>query len=436
MAFSERAEGYYFAKGDALHGRDTSNCCEDLQYKYIDRTGETFWTCEKFSEWKKKAGYENISVNLAEFGVETSYKDYKCRDDKDDTLKYCLQFLRDGICWYELSKKPKNERAAIDRMIADFEAGLKDSPGNTEVYEKRGSDFLKKGGFDQAIADYTKAIKLNPANTELYRSRGMAYFQKAESRLSNGISYYKTEEVFTGSNTFWVQKYYTAYSQIKEYAWAMDDFNHVLKQNPNDVEVFLFRGRVYTRNDEYDKAITDFTEAIRLDPKNIMAYKCSGNAYSCKKNYDLAIRYYENALQLDPNDKDAASSLECAKNNKKEVNREHLKKKIGLFLTIFGILASGIICSLVISSVSTDLFALIMAGVGIIVGIIRCIFWEEVHIGIILLHGLIGGIGGGVVSAGASAGDAFIISIAGFVIGALIAFYVRRAYASGRKSCP
>ena len=63
-----------------------------------------------------------------------------------------------------------------------------------------------------------------------------------------------------------------------EYDWAIEDYNTVIKLNPDSVEAYIYRGMAYHHKGEYDRAIGDFTKAIELEPNYAGAYYDRGVA--------------------------------------------------------------------------------------------------------------------------------------------------------------
>ena len=51
-----------------------------------------------------------------------------------------------------------------------------------------------------------------------------------------------------------------------EHDWAIEDYNTVIKLNPDSVEAYIHRGLAYHHKGEYNRAIGDFTKAIELKP--------------------------------------------------------------------------------------------------------------------------------------------------------------------------
>jgi tetratricopeptide (TPR) repeat protein len=92
-----------------------------------------------------------------------------------------------------------------------------------------------------------------------------------------------------------------AYVDKREYDRAIQDFDQVIKLNPNDTAAFNNRGVAYVDKHEYDRAIQDFDQAIKLNPNYALAFNNRGVAYADKGQYDRTIQDYDQARQLNPN---------------------------------------------------------------------------------------------------------------------------------------
>jgi tetratricopeptide (TPR) repeat protein len=85
-----------------------------------------------------------------------------------------------------------------------------------------------------------------------------------------------------------------------EFDRAIDDFNRVLKINPQNVTAYYHRGVAYDRKGYYDKAIADYTKAIQINPRATIAYYHRGLAWGQKGNYDNAIADFTKTVEIDP----------------------------------------------------------------------------------------------------------------------------------------
>ncbi|HPC93216.1 MAG TPA: tetratricopeptide repeat protein [Myxococcota bacterium] len=77
-----------------------------------------------------------------------------------------------------------------------------------------------------------------------------------------------------------------------------------IKQNPKDVDAFLYRASAYVVRDELDRAIADLNYAIKLDPSNAEAYSLRGTALVEKEDYQGAVFDLNHAIKLKPDGAD------------------------------------------------------------------------------------------------------------------------------------
>jgi Tfp pilus assembly protein PilF/predicted AlkP superfamily pyrophosphatase or phosphodiesterase len=77
--------------------------------------------------------------------------------------------------------------------------------------------------------------------------------------------------------------------------------NAALKVQPNDAELWLFRGRYRVDRRECSGAASDFEHAERLAPDNAASYASEGIAQMCAGNESAARRAFTRSLALDPN---------------------------------------------------------------------------------------------------------------------------------------
>ena len=101
-----------------------------------------------------------------------------------------------------------------------------------------------------------------------------------------------------------------------------------IKQNPKDVEAFLYRAAAYAARGELDRAIADLNYAIKLDPSNAEAYSLRGGVLVEKKDHQGAVFDLNHAIKLKPDDEDsyfyrglAYSGLEDAKSALADFNQ-------------------------------------------------------------------------------------------------------------------
>jgi len=80
------------------------------------------------------------------------------------------------------------------------------------------------------------------------------------------------------------------YSHFGQYEKAIEDYSKAidLSQNMEDIYVIYYnRGYAYDSKGEYDKAIEDFTKAIDINPEYIKAYNNRGFSYRSIRSWTV-----------------------------------------------------------------------------------------------------------------------------------------------------
>jgi TPR repeat protein len=90
------------------------------------------------------------------------------------------------------------------------------------------------------------------------------------------------------------------HAKNKEYDQAIEQYDHVIRIDPQHLNALNNRGNAYLAKGAYDQAIADFDKAIAIKPDFATAYANRGNAYQDRGEFDRAIRDYGVALQLKP----------------------------------------------------------------------------------------------------------------------------------------
>lgn len=111
---------------------------------------------------------------------------------------------------------------------------------NPEFLKDRGNEFFKSGNYEAAINVYTQALKLNHLLPSLYGNRAACY-------LSTG----------------------NMEACISDCCKALELYYPVVPTNvPSRAKVLARRGTAYSRIREFDLALQDYDAAVKLAPKN------------------------------------------------------------------------------------------------------------------------------------------------------------------------
>jgi tetratricopeptide (TPR) repeat protein len=89
-----------------------------------------------------------------------------------------------------------------------------------------------------------------------------------------------------------------ARSELKDYKGAIEDYNQYIRVNPNDADGYVNRGWAYYNLDNYKQAIIDYNKTIQINPNYAVAYNNRGVAYADQGNYEQAISDYDKAIMF------------------------------------------------------------------------------------------------------------------------------------------
>jgi tetratricopeptide (TPR) repeat protein len=165
-------------------------------------------------------------------------------------------------------------KGEVDRAIADYDEAIRLNPRYAMAFVNRANARRIKGRIDLAIKDCDQAIGVNPNLANAFFARAVAYQEMAQWDFDA----YLTEGMYEDR--------------------AIQDYNAVIRLDPNNAAALRNRGIVNTKRQRYDQAISDFSEAIRIDPNAASA--CYGRAYALRfvGQYERAIADYRKALTL------------------------------------------------------------------------------------------------------------------------------------------
>ena len=168
-------------------------------------------------------------------------------------------------------------------------------------WEFAGQFYSKQGEFDSAIACYTRGIDLDNTNKFLYMYRADCYAEKSDT--VNALSDY--ESSIKLSNTYlqaYIERAKYYHYTLKDYKKAIDDYDMVLKINPEFDFVYTEKANCKLYLNDTEGAIKELSNSLLWKNDNALLYKLRAEIYSTLKLYSEAIDDYTLALFQSPFD--------------------------------------------------------------------------------------------------------------------------------------
>ncbi|KAL7170127.1 hypothetical protein ACSBR2_035058 [Camellia fascicularis] len=218
------------------------------------------------------------------------------------------------------SVKVKHYSEALDDLNAAIEA----DPTLSEAYWHRASILRQLCRYEGSEKNYKKFLEMKPGNSAAEKE--LSQLLQAQSALETATTLFDSGD-FTKSLEY-IDKVVVVFSPAcsrakllkvklllaaKDYSGAISQTGYILKEDENNLEALLLRGRAYYYLADHDVASRHFQKGLRLDPehselkkayfglKNLLKKTKSAEDNINKGKLRLAVEDYKAALALDPN---------------------------------------------------------------------------------------------------------------------------------------
>ncbi|XWS66900.1 hypothetical protein CRYUN_Cryun05aG0240600 [Craigia yunnanensis] len=189
-------------------------------------------------------------------------------------------------------------------LLQPLVSALDGKPGNAAELFERVSESIKVKRYSEALNDLNAAIEADPALSE-------AYFRRAS--VLRQLCRFMVPLHFESKKFLAKLLKVKLLLAAKDYSTAISETGYILKQDENNLEALLLRGRAYYYLADHDVAQRHYQKGLRLDPehsklkkayfglKNLLKKTKSAEDNVNKGKLRLAVEDYKGALALDPN---------------------------------------------------------------------------------------------------------------------------------------
>jgi tetratricopeptide (TPR) repeat protein len=256
-------------------------------------------TMHKFIKWFKENPLIGTTILSALISVIAAYMTSQFALKKDLSiakLTYTQSSLKDIITNQNVGEARKKIKFLIDsELIEDNEDLIKKSLDNLN-YEAEGiryaleasdlinTNFAKflngsiskeawRKVLHESIINSTKSIDYTPDNMIAYKTRGFAYQKLAYLDLGADEAAFLFEK-------------------------SIQDFNYIIKTNPDKQNLYYLRGLSYFNIKKYEPSKNDFQKAVELDSGAVENNYYLGTCYFVLHDYEKAKDYIDKGLSL------------------------------------------------------------------------------------------------------------------------------------------
>ncbi|KAJ3676365.1 hypothetical protein LUZ60_003777 [Juncus effusus] len=211
-----------------------------------------------------------------------------------------------------------------DEALGVLNAALEIDPNHSESHRQRAFVLRHKCRYDESEKDYKKYLELKPKSSSAEKEYSQLI--QAKNALHSAHSHFDSSDyskvleyidkivlVFSPSCIKAKLLKVRALLELKDYSSVISETGFILKQDEDNLEALLIRGRAYYYLSDHDVALRHFQKGLRLDPehselkkayfglKNLLKKTKSAEDNASKGKLRLAVEDYKSALQMDPN---------------------------------------------------------------------------------------------------------------------------------------
>ncbi|KAJ8464532.1 hypothetical protein OPV22_027084 [Ensete ventricosum] len=216
--------------------------------------------------------------------------------------------------------KVKRHHKAVGLLNAAIEA----DPNLSEAYQQRATAFLHLCRFEDSMKDYKRFLELKPGTSSV--EKDLSKSLQAQDALNSAYSHFDSGDHSKALD--YINKVVLVYSSgcleakilkvklllaLKDYSSVISESGFILKEDEDNLEALLLRGRAYYYLSDHDVALRHYQKGLRLDPehselkkayfglKNLLKKTKSAEDNAAKGKLRVAVEDFKAALAMDPN---------------------------------------------------------------------------------------------------------------------------------------
>ena len=237
---------------------------------------------------------------------------------RDDTHLWAETYDRDLADVFEIQSEIAQEVTRelgvllLESESAAIAARSTDNPDAYQAY-LRGIDLWKRWNSVDAVTMFDKAVELDPsfaqAWAKLSRVKLYQYFYWWEGADEGTLAEAKqaleeaTELAPTDAQVRVGTGYYYYYG-LRDFDRALEEFEAISRDFPNDPEVLEATGTILRRQGHWDASTAAFFEAAALDPQNLSFLDSIARNYRAQRRFEEALATLDRAITLAPDNAD------------------------------------------------------------------------------------------------------------------------------------
>ena len=174
---------------------------------------------------------------------------------------------------------------------------LKEDDSNITYLKALANVYVKSNEDEKAIPYYEQIINFYPHDIDAMNSLGAIYRRIKQYQKSVEILKKAQNEQNISSVNYNLG---FTFKEMGNYEDAIECFESVITENPDDVLTYNHLGSIYLLQKNYEKSVNSFKHGLQVDQNHPILNYNLARCYAESKNYRDSIKYFEKALRTRP----------------------------------------------------------------------------------------------------------------------------------------
>jgi eukaryotic-like serine/threonine-protein kinase len=179
-------------------------------------------------------------------------------------------------------------------------------PKNPKFWNNQGEVYSQLSNYNEALAAHDRALKLDPRNAQAKKGRaialiGLRKYPEALAELLEGVSFDPEEPTLWEYQGLVQERLEKPQESVLAYEEAVAVYDRKLESKPNDLILWIERGRILSKIRRYEDALDSYERALKINPKFYLAWNAKATTFYEMEKFQLALEAYDQTVELNPN---------------------------------------------------------------------------------------------------------------------------------------
>lgn len=179
-------------------------------------------------------------------------------------------------------------------------------PKNAKFWNNQGEVYSQLNNYNEALAVHDQALKLDPRNAQAKKGRaialiGLKKYPEALAELQEGVSFAPEEPTLWEYQGLVQERLEKPQESVLAYEEAVAVYDRQLESKPNDLILWIERGRILSKLRRYDDALASYERSLKINPKFYLAWNAKATTFYEMEKFELALDAYNKTVELNPN---------------------------------------------------------------------------------------------------------------------------------------